>query len=125
MAAPPQQMDDSETHIVNLAMMLKSEAVSCDILGDKYADFADRFKLILKEYNGTPVGLFTGDECLSGISPIQGTELCAVAEQMYSYELLYAYTGDKKWAEELGKACVLMPCLRQSAMICGRTNMTR
>lgn len=90
-----------ETHIVNLAMMLKSEAVSCDILGDKYEDFADHFKLILKEYNGTPVGLFTGDECLSGISPIQGTELCAVAEQMYSYELLYAYTGDKKWVEEL------------------------
>ena len=116
-------------------MMLKSEAVSCDILGDKYADFADRFKLILKEYNGTPVGLFTGDECLSGISPIQGTELCAVAEQMYSYELLYAYTGDKKWAEELERlAFNALPATisddmwthqYQSAMICGRTNMTR
>ncbi|MBR5519122.1 MAG: glycoside hydrolase family 127 protein, partial [Clostridia bacterium] len=32
---------------------------------------------------------------------IQGTELCAVVEQMYSYELLYACTGDKKWAERL------------------------
>lgn len=90
-----------ETHIVNLAMMLKQEAVCCELLGGEYTDEAERLMKILKEYNGTPVGLFTGDECLSGLSPIQGTELCAVAEQMYSYELLYALTGDRKWAERL------------------------
>ena len=90
-----------ETHIVNLCMMLKSEAVSCDLLGDKYTDLAERLHSVLEKYNGTAVGTFTGDECLSGVSPIQGTELCAVVEQMYSYELLYAYTGDKKWAERL------------------------
>ena len=90
-----------DTHIVNLAMMLKYEAVSCDLLGAEYANQADRLHDILAQHNGTPVGLFTGDECLSGLSPIQGTELCAVVEQMYSYELLYAYTGDPKWAERL------------------------
>jgi len=90
-----------DTHIVNLAMMLKYEAVSCDLLGAEYAAQADRLHDILAQHNGTPVGLFTGDECLSGLSPIQGTELCAVVEQMYSYELLYAYTGDPKWAERL------------------------
>lgn len=90
-----------DTHIVNIAMMLKSEAVSCGILGDEYTDNAECLHSILNEYNGTPVGLFTGDECLSGLSPIQGTELCAVAEQMYSYEILYAFTGDPKWAERL------------------------
>ena len=90
-----------DTHIVNIGMMLKSEAVSCGILGEKYTDNAEKLHEILTEYNGTPVGLFTGDECLSGLSPIQGTELCAVAEQMYSYETLYAFTGDKKWAERL------------------------
>lgn len=90
-----------ETHIVNLAMMLKSECVSCDLLNEEYTDLAEYFREILDRYNGTPVGLFTGDECLSGLSPIQGTELCAVAEQMYCYELLYAYTGNKKWAERL------------------------
>lgn len=90
-----------DTHIVNIAMMLKSEAVSCGILGEEYTDNAEKLHDILKKYNGTPVGLFTGDECLSGLSPVQGTELCAVAEQMYSYEILYAYTGDKKWAERL------------------------
>lgn len=90
-----------DTHIVNLCMMLKSEAVSCEILGENYTDKAETLHGILKKYNGTPVGLFTGDECLSGLSAIQGTELCSVAEQMYSYELLYAFTGDEKWAERL------------------------
>ena len=90
-----------DTHIVNLVMMLKSEAVSCDVLGQDYTDAAERLWTVLKQYNGTAVGLFTGDECLSGLSPIQGTELCAVAEQMYSYEWLFAHTGDSKWAERL------------------------
>ena len=90
-----------ETHIVNLAMMLKFEAVSCPLLGTAYTDAAQTLYDILKTYNGTPVEMFTGDECLSGVSPIQGTELCAVAEQMYSYELLFAYTGDTKWLERL------------------------
>ena len=66
-----------DTHIVNLAMMLKSEAVSCDILKESYTNNVDRLYEILYRYNSTSVGLFTGDECLSGLSPIQGTELCA------------------------------------------------
>lgn len=90
-----------DTHIVNIAMMLKSEAISHNILNEDYSDSAQKLFDILYRYNGTPVGLFTGDECLSGLSPIQGTELCSVVEQMYSYELLYAYTGDSKWAERL------------------------
>ena len=90
-----------DTHIVNLAMMLKAEALECSSLGGTYTDRAERLVTVLSEYNGTPVGLFTGDECLSGLSPIQGTELCSVAEQMYSYEHLFAYTGEHKWAERL------------------------
>lgn len=93
-----------ETHVVNLAMMLKSECVSCDILGEEYSFLADENLDIIDRYNSTAAGLFTGDECLSGKSPIQGTELCAVTEFMYSLELLYAYTGESKWAERLEKA---------------------
>ena len=88
-----------ETHIVNIVMMLKSEAVSCDLLDAPYTDQAESLRGILDQYNGTVYGSFTGDECLSGVSPIQGTELCGIVEQMYSYEWLYAYTGDAKWAE--------------------------
>lgn len=90
-----------ETHIVNMSLMLKAEAVSHELLGTAYTDEAEKLRTILDEYNGTPVGLFTGDECLSGRSPIQGTELCAAVDMMYSYELLYAHTGDAKWAERL------------------------
>ncbi len=90
-----------DTHIVNLAMMLKYEAVSHRYLGEEYTDVAEKLSEVLRTYNGTPVGLFTGDECLGGLSPIRGTELCSVAEQMYSYELLFAESGDFKWAERL------------------------
>lgn len=93
-----------ETHSVNLAMMLKSEAVSCDLLGESMTGKADEYADILYKYNGLPTGVFTGDECLSGPNPIQGTELCAVVELMYSCEWLYAATGDAKWAEILEKA---------------------
>lgn len=51
-----------DTHIVNLAMMLKSEAVSCTLLGEEYEDKAEYFHQLLKQYNGTPVGLYTGDK---------------------------------------------------------------
>ena len=91
------------THIVNMMMMLKAEVVSHKLLGEDYTGLADELDAILTTYNATPVGLYTGDECLSGISPIQGTELCAVVELMYSLEWLYAYTGDVKWAERLEK----------------------
>ncbi len=90
-----------DTHIVNIAMALKAEALTADIFKADYTDNAGALYDILKKYNGTPVGTFTGDECLAGLSPIQGTELCSVTELMYSYEWLYAYTGDKKWAELL------------------------
>ena len=90
-----------DTHIVNIAMMLKSEAVSCDLLEEEYTDMAERFRETLRRYNGTAVEMFTGDECLAGLSPIHGTELCAVVEQMYAYEQLFAYSGDAKWAERL------------------------
>ena len=90
-----------KTHIVNLAMMLKSEAVSHSILGEEYTDNAEKLRTVLDKYNGTAFEGFTGDEVLSGIDPSRGTELCAVVEQMYSYEELFAHTGDNKWAERL------------------------
>ena len=89
------------THIVNMTMMLKSEAVSHELLGEEYTDNAEKLRTILDKYNGTAFEGFTGDEVLSGLDPSKGTELCAVVEQMYSYEELFAHTGDNKWAERL------------------------
>ncbi len=90
-----------KTHIVNMAMMLKAEAVSHALLGEEYSDNAEKLRTILDKYNGTAFEGFTGDEVLSGLDPTRGTELCAVVEQMYSYEEIFAHTGDNKWAERL------------------------
>ncbi len=93
-----------ETHLVNIVMALKAEAVRYELLGEEYTDEAEYLWQVLEKYNATSVGTFTGDECLSGISPVQGTELCAVVELMYSAQLLFAHTGDTKWADRLEKA---------------------
>lgn len=93
-----------ETHIVNIMMALKSEAVRCRLLGEEYTDEAEKLWQVLEQYNATSAGVFTGDECLSGISPIQGTELCSVVELMYSAEVLFSRTGDAKWADRLERA---------------------
>jgi len=52
-------------------------------------------------YHGTVTGVITGDECIAGLSPIQGTELCAVLEYMYSLELLISALGDPAWGDQL------------------------
>ena len=89
------------SHIVNVAMMLKSEALwslfgECD---------AEEFTNIALEYldkkHGTVIGHFNGDENLSGNSPIQGAELCSIVELMYSYEMLFSITGNIKWLDRL------------------------
>ena len=90
-----------DTHIVNIGMAMKAEAVSAAFLEEPYRDDAEKMHRHLYKYNGTVCDFYTGDECLSGLSAIQGTELCAVVEQAYSYEEMIAITGDAKWADRL------------------------
>lgn len=91
------------THIVNLCMMFKYEAVCCALFGEEYRGAAEELWKVLEKYNGTAAGIFTGDECLSGLGNQQGTELCAVVELMYACEWIYAVTGHSLWAERLEK----------------------
>ena len=93
-----------ETHIVNLCMMFKYEALCCRLFDEKDAGEAEYLWNVLEQYNGTAVGTFTGDECLSGRANNQGTELCSVVELMYSCEQLYLCTGKSIWLERLEKA---------------------
>lgn len=90
-----------ETHVVNIAMALKSEALYCEMTGEEYSDFASKMLNTLCEKHGTAYRHFTGDECLSGTSPVQGSELCGVVEAMYSYEWLTLLTGESKWGDYL------------------------
>lgn len=92
---------DYYSHIVNVAMMLKSEALwslfgECD--AEEFANIALEY---LDKKHGTIIGHFNGDENLSGNSPIQGAELCSIVELMYSYEILFSITGNIKWLDRL------------------------
>jgi len=91
------------THIVNLGMMFKADAVYNMLTGSSIENRAEYFWKLLEQYNGTAVSTFTGDECLSGLDSNRGTELCSVVELMYSCELLYTTTGDPVWMERLEK----------------------
>jgi hypothetical protein len=89
-------------HVVNNAMMFKSGALLWRMTSDT-TDLQSAEKMLetLNKYHGMITGAFTGDECLSGLSPIQGTELCAVVEYMYSVEHLIAVTGNLQWCDLL------------------------
>ena len=88
-----------QTHVVNLAMALKSGALFSRITGADAEQLPQTMFRLLTGHHGTATGHFTGDECLSGTSPIQGTELCGVVEALYSYEILAEVTGNPVWAD--------------------------
>jgi hypothetical protein len=89
-------------HVVNQAMAVKSGAWYSRVHDDaKHTKTAELMLDVLEKYHGTVAGIFTGDENLAGRSPVQGTELCAVAELMYSVEQVYACAGDAKWGDKL------------------------
>lgn len=89
-------------HVVNNAMALK-EGPLWWRLTDDAADRNAAYAMIdaLDKYHGMPTGVFTGDECLAGTSAVQGTELCAVIEYMYSLEWLVSVLGDPALADRL------------------------
>ncbi len=89
-------------HVVNMAMAPKAAALSWR-LDRRAADraFATRMIDMLDRYHGQVTGMFTGDECLSGRNPVQGTELCAVVEFMFSLEQLFSVFGDTAFGDRL------------------------
>jgi len=89
------------THVVNLAMALKMEALLARLEDTPAHERAMNALALLRRDHGNAAWHFTGDECLAGLSPIQGTELCSVVEAMYSYEHLIAQTGDPFWSDML------------------------
>ncbi len=91
-----------EKHVVNTAMALKAYALSWRLTGSEAERaFPAKMLEILDRYHGQVTGMFTGDECLSGKNPAQGTELCAVVEALYSLEHLVSITGEPAYADRL------------------------
>lgn len=77
------------SHVVNVAMGLKAPGVVNQFKSGRkeLEGFHTGFQKLMK-HHGVAYGMFTGDEHLSGASPVQGTELCAVVELMHTVETL-------------------------------------
>ncbi|MFN2231194.1 MAG: beta-L-arabinofuranosidase domain-containing protein [Anaerolineae bacterium] len=89
-------------HVVNNAMALKAGALWWRLSSDP-ADRAAARDMIAKldRYHGMVTGVFSGDECLAGRRPTQGTELCAVVEYAFSLEVLLSLLGDPVMGDRL------------------------
>jgi len=97
----PERVWTYSTHVVNLAMAIKQGALVSRMEGGDPEALAKNMLDNLFRYHGMAVGHFTGDECVMGDSPVQGTELCSIVEAMYSYEHLLAVSGNPMWADYL------------------------
>ena len=92
------------SHVVNNTMAIKAYALWWKLTGkEEDRDTVNNIIKQLEMFHGTAVGTVTGDECLAGKSPIRGTELCSVVEQMYSLENLISIFGNSNHADILEK----------------------
>lgn len=90
------------THVVNHAMGIKTAAVFYPQSGEEWHAQAARLGIEnLLAHHGQPHGMWSGDEHLCGTAPTSGTELCAVAEYMFSLEELIRILGDPFFADAL------------------------
>ncbi len=89
-------------HVVNNAMGTKYPGIWSQQSGST-ADMEASLEGLAKldSYHGQVGGRFSGDEHLSGRDPVQGTEMCAVVEYMFSLENLIEITGNVKLADRL------------------------
>lgn len=91
-----------ETHVVNQAQALKAPAVTPGRgTPAEVAKEAKGWTETLWRHHGQANGMFTGDECLAGLNPSQGTELCAVVETIFSMAVLAEATGDVAFGDRL------------------------
>jgi hypothetical protein len=89
-------------HVVNNAMAIKYPGIWSQQSGNTSDMQASLDALArLDTHHGQVGGRFSGDEHLSGKNPIQGTEMCAVVESMFSLETLIEITGNVKLADRL------------------------
>ncbi len=100
--ATPQFRWNYMSHVVNNAMAVKAQGLWWRLSGAE-ADYRAAYDIYekLDRYHGMVTGMFTGDECLAGKRPTQGSELCAVVEYAYSLEWLISIYGDPAFADRL------------------------
>ena len=83
------------THVVNTTQGIKAPAIFWQQTGEaRHRAGVGRAIDFMLRTHGQPTGVWSGDEHLHGTSPVAGTELCAVAEYMYSLEESMRVFGD-------------------------------
>ncbi len=93
---------DHMTHVVNVAMGLKTPAL-LSLRGDQ----AEQLRLTdtgwdnLMREHGQVHGMFSGDEWLAGTDARRGVELCAVVEAMFSFEQMVRIFGTARHGDLL------------------------
>jgi DUF1680 family protein len=91
-------------HCVNLAQGIKEPVIYYQQHPDKkYIDAVKKAFRDIRQFHGQPQGMYGGDEALHGNNPTQGTELCSVAELMFSLEEMSRITGDVQFLDHLEK----------------------
>lgn len=90
-------------HGVNIAQGIREPATYWLLNGDPAlleASYRDQ-ELIRERFGQVPGGMYGADEnCREGyVDPRQGTETCAMVEQMASDEIMMLITGDPAWAD--------------------------
>lgn len=103
-AARQDGQDWMHRHGVNVAMALKAPAVHYQRTGDKR--YLQTLKTVfgdLMTLHGLPHGMFSADEDLHGNDPVQGVELCAIVEAMFSLEQSATITGETGYMDAVEK----------------------
>ncbi|KAF9054831.1 hypothetical protein BJ165DRAFT_1399979 [Panaeolus papilionaceus] len=95
---------NSQTHGVNTAEALKSEALAWRFTNDQtdIQSTINRLDMLYK-YHGQASGTFAADEHMAGLDPSRGTELCAVVEQIFSLATVYSILGNNSVADRVEK----------------------
>jgi hypothetical protein len=91
---------DHMTHVVNVAMGLKTPAL-LSLRGDPDEQLRltdEGWANILREH-GQVHGMFSGDEWLAGTDAARGVELCAVVEAMFTFEHVTRIFGTARHAD--------------------------
>lgn len=82
-------------HTVNVNQMIKNPAIYYQLSQDK-ADYDAYFRGVehLDQYHNQITAINAGTEMLSGLSSVQGVELCAIVERIHSNSMTAMITGD-------------------------------
>ena len=100
----PEFLRPWSTHCVNIAQGVKQPIIYGQLHDvDKAMTDLKRGLKVLRQTYGLAHGLWGADEWLHNANPTQGSELCTIAEMMFSLESIVEITGDVEFADYLEK----------------------